>query len=98
MSCNCLKKLKVSHPQVFMVPREWLQNGKLECILYSKMKFHYRKYGKCEGLVITLIEVKASFERYSNYLWARKDSDWATKPEKKSYLAVFVPCIYCSEL
>ncbi|CAD6243523.1 GSCOCT00014245001.2-RA-CDS [Cotesia congregata] len=80
-----------------MVPREWLQNGKLECILYNEIKFHYRKYGKCEGLIIKLTEVKASFERYSNYLWARKDFDWATEPDKKSYLAVFVPCVYCSQ-
>nr|QZB49217.1 BV-like protein [Cotesia vestalis bracovirus] len=97
MSCHCLKKLKVTHKQVCMVPRQWLKNTRLECILYNKIKFHYCLHGKFEDLVIKLVGVKASFERYSNQLWARKDFDWATKPDKKSYLAVFFPCIFCSE-
>ncbi|KAG8039941.1 hypothetical protein G9C98_004550, partial [Cotesia typhae] len=97
MSCNCLKKLKITHKKVCMVPRQWLRNRNLECLLYSKIKFHYRIHGKFENLVIKTERVKATLESHSNYLWARMEFDWTTKPDKKSYLAVFFPCIFCSE-
>lgn len=80
-----------------MVPRQWLRNINLECILYNKIKFHYHIHGEFENLVIKIERVKATLESHSNYLWARMEFDWATKPDKKFYLAVFFPCIFCSE-
>ncbi|CAD6243659.1 GSCOCT00014210001.2-RA-CDS [Cotesia congregata] len=96
MICFNYCSSEMAHKQVYIVPRQWLGCDKLECILYNEMRFYYRKYGKCEGLVLRRTGVKAYFEHYSGYLWARMDSDWATIPDKKTYFAVFVPCVYCS--
>ncbi|KAH0547119.1 hypothetical protein KQX54_017162 [Cotesia glomerata] len=93
MSYHYPQKFKMAHKQVYIVPRQWLGCQNLESILYDEMRFYYRKYGECEGLILKRIGVKASFERYSDYLWARNEFDWASKPDKKIYHAVFVPLL-----
>ncbi|KAG8039443.1 hypothetical protein G9C98_008086, partial [Cotesia typhae] len=87
---------ETAHKQIYLVPRQWLECQDLEYILFNEMRFYYRKYQKCEGLPLTRAGIKAYFKHYSGYLWARKEFDSTQKPDKKIYLAVFVPCVYCS--